>query len=270
VDLQRFCVVIDAGHRGEGAVEHAEPAGVAQGDDAVADGEVPIADAKGRPSDAALLGEQVAGGGVQLGDVAVSQRDHHRRAFARALGCCPPVLDHAFPEPAGAAADDDAVVLGVSGDGGDGVAGAQQVERLLFPGFALAVVGLQRGGAEPADQASEQAPCLDLGELLDVADRDHLGAGVVGVGEQPGELAGADHPGFVDHQHGVRGHARAGGVIEVAEEPGDGAGSDAGALLQLPRSACGQGGADDAVARGLPGPPPDGMGRRVSRPAQTG
>ena len=62
-----------------------------------------------------------------------------------------------------------------------------------FPGFVLAAVLGELDGAEPAGESGEGAAGVDLGELAGVTDEHDLGAGGLGVSEEPLELAGADH-----------------------------------------------------------------------------
>ncbi len=59
----------------------------------------------------------------------------------------------------------------------------------------------------------ERAACVDLGELARIADENELGVGSVGLVDEFGELAGADHSGFVDNDHGV--------LVEVEVAGGD-------------------------------------------------
>ena len=55
------------------------------------------------------------------------------------------------------------------------------------------------------DGGGEGAAGGDFGELVVVADEDHLGAGVAGGGDHTVQVDGAGHPGFVDRpRHGGR------------------------------------------------------------------
>jgi hypothetical protein len=89
----------------------------------------------------------------------------------------------------------------VGAEGDVEVAVAEVLDRLPLPGFLLAAVLGQLAGAQPQPQAAEAAAGLDGGQLPVVADQDDLGPGPVGVVEEAGELAGAEHAGLIHHQH---------------------------------------------------------------------
>ena len=74
-----------------------------------------------------------------------------------------------------------------------------------------------------------------------------------GVVEDPGELAGADHPGFVDDQHGARPEVAVFAIVERDEQAGDGVAGDAGGGFELGGGTGGEGSADDVMAGALPG-----------------
>jgi hypothetical protein len=77
---------------------------------------------------------------------------------------------------------------------------ADQLDRLALPGVQLPPVLREFAGAKPQAQGAEAAAGGGR-ELPVVADQDHLRLGVLGVLQQAGELARADHAGLVDHQH---------------------------------------------------------------------
>ena len=54
---------------------------------------------------------------------------------------------------------------------------------------------------QPQPQPAEAAAGLDRGQLPVVAHQHHLGPGLLGVAQEPGELAGASHAGLIHHQH---------------------------------------------------------------------
>src|SRR5215218_3343280 len=76
------------------------------------------------------------------------------------------------------------------------------LDRLTLPRLGLPTVLAQLAGTKPQPEPPEPAASLDGGELLVVAYQHDLGVCLGGVVEQAGELAGAEHPGLVHHQHG--------------------------------------------------------------------
>ena len=146
----------------------------------------------------------------------------------------------------------DPVVGEVGVDGPVGVAGAELGERVALPALGLAAVVGEVAGAEAASEAAEGAAGIDLGELARVADEHDLGSGRFGVGEEPGELAGADHGGLVDHDHGAASSA----VLSCRSMPPRRRsmvdGGDAGVVLELLGGPGGERAADHPVARRLP------------------
>ena len=78
---------------------------------------------------------------------------------------------------------------------------ADQLQGLAFPGLVLAAVLGQLAGAEAEPQGAEAAAGVDRGQLPVIADQHHLGLGLLGVVEEAGELAAAEHAGLVHHQH---------------------------------------------------------------------
>ena len=109
------------------------------------------------------------------------------------------------------------VLVGVE-RGGD-VAVAQLVERGRAPTGGLAAVDGELGGsvAEGVDGGGEPAAGVDLGELVVVADEDHLRPRRPGGGDDPVQVDGAGHPGLVDDDD-VRGGRVGGGVAAEAGE----------------------------------------------------
>jgi hypothetical protein len=95
----------------------------------------------------------------------------------------------------------DAIVLGVGRDGLLQVAGPHVVDRPLLPGLDLAAVDGQLGCAEAQPEGAEAAASGDGGELAVVADQHHLGPRPLGMAQQGGEFARADHGRLVHHQH---------------------------------------------------------------------
>jgi hypothetical protein len=97
----------------------------------------------------------------------------------------------------------------------------------------LPAVLSQADGPEPDGQATEGAAGVDLRQLGGVADQHDLGAAAVGVVQDLGEEAGADHARLVDDQHRVAAQPWRLGILQVQQQPADGAALDAGAVGQF-------------------------------------
>jgi hypothetical protein len=82
----------------------------------------------------------------------------------------------------------------------------------------LAAVLGQLAGAEPQPQGAEAATGVDRRKLPVIADQHHLGPGLLGVAEQAAQLAAAEHPGLIHHQHRP-GIQPLPAVVEVGQEP---------------------------------------------------
>ena len=64
----------------------------------------------------------------------------------------------------------------------------------------MATVLAELDHVDPLAERGEQSAGLDRRELLRVADEHDLGVRLVGFLGEGGEQAGAEHPGFVDHE----------------------------------------------------------------------
>ena len=106
---------------------------------------------------------------------------------------------------------------------------------------------VRRDRWDAVGDGGEGAAGVDLGELAGVADQDELGPCVVGGVDEAGEVAGADHGGFVDDEHGAVVEEGPTGV-EDADDAVDGLGRDAGAGLEFGRGSSRERGAEDRVA----------------------
>ena len=84
------------------------------------------------------------------------------------------------------------------------LADAQSVEGVAFPGVSLAAVDGEFDGRQARLQSAEHPARSDLGQLVVVADEDHLGGRPPGELEEVGELAGPDHRRLVDDEHRPR------------------------------------------------------------------
>lgn len=120
----------------------------------------------------------------------------------------PPVGDELFAGGFGSVGGDDPPVPAVGRDGVGGVTVAELVERVDLPAVLLAAVVVELDGGQPRGEGAEQAAGVDLGQLVRVPDEDHLHVAGLGLGEQAGELASADHPRLVRDQYRTRGERR--------------------------------------------------------------
>jgi hypothetical protein len=143
--------------------------------------------------------------------------------------------------------------------------GADQVEGLAFPGLVPPTILDQLAGAEAQAEATEAAASVDRRQLPIIANQDHLGLRLLGVLEQAGELAGADHAGLIDHQHraGVQLLAAA---LKVAQEPVAGGHLLEPLALQAHGRDPGRGRGQEPVAVQLPGMPGNPQGEGLAGP----
>ncbi len=95
--------------------------------------------------------------------------------------------------------------------------------------------------------AAKVPPASISGSWRGSPTRTSLARALVGGVDEAGEVAGADHGGFVDDEHGAFVEEGPAGV-EDADDAVDGLGRDAGAGLELGRGAGRERGADDRVA----------------------
>jgi hypothetical protein len=188
-----------------------------------------------------------AGTVVEVGDIVAAQRDHDRAGQVVLRGG-PPVVDQRGPDLFGGGGSVDPAVLAVGGESSVDLAVAELVERDLFPHVLLPPVVGQFDRGEPGGQGAEQAAGVDLGQLVGVADEHDLHGLRFGVVEEAGELAGADHPGLVDHEHrpGLERRPVA-VVVEAGEQPRQGGGADPGGGFELERGAGSQGDPGDRI-----------------------
>ncbi len=89
--------------------------------------------------------------------------------------------------------------------------------HVALPRLDLAAVVDEVAGVEPPGDGGERAAGFDLGELAVVTDEYDLRVGLGGVVEEPGELAGSDHGGFVDDDDVAIGQPGCVGTVEVDE-----------------------------------------------------
>ena len=178
--LTHEAVVVDGLDRPEHCVVHADAPVVVQAHDTVAGGEGPPGDRHALDVDVAGLDEKRAGAGVELVDVAASQRKHDRPLAL--LPRLEPVGHHRGADVAGRVSEVQATFVLVAVDDGDHAAptaapDTQLVERRPFPRLDLSAVLGQLDHVVPTYERSEGAAGLDRGQLMVVADEHRLGAG---------------------------------------------------------------------------------------------
>ena len=191
---------VEPDDRAPGAVDHTEAPGVAQAHHLVAGRErPPVRLATQVGTDGAATLQHGPGLEIEGGDVAPVDRQHEG-VVPRLPGRQPasdqvaPRLGHGVGEP-----DPPVVVVGAQGIGD--IARAQLVESGPLPQLALAAVLGELEGTQARGQGAEGSAGLDLGELAGIADQHQLGSRLLGHLHQPGQGAGPDHPGLVDHHH---------------------------------------------------------------------
>jgi hypothetical protein len=142
-----------------------------------------------------------------------------------------------------------------------------EVEGFAFPGLVLAAVLGQFGGAEAKAEGAEAAAGVDRGQLPVVADQDHLALRLVGVLEQAGQLAAAQHAGLIHHQHGPAVEVLL-AAVKVSEQPVAGGYVLEPLALEAHGGDPGRGRSQEPIAVQLPGMPgdPEGEGLARSRP----
>jgi hypothetical protein len=146
-----------------------------------------------------FLVSELLAGGVELVHLITQVRQDGDAAALLERG--PPVRQHRLLELPWRLGGHQPRMLPIGVQGLVDVALAELLDRLALPRLGLAAVLGQGGGAKPQPQASEPAAGLDRGQLLVVAHQHDLRAGQLGMVQEPGELAGADHVGLVHHQH---------------------------------------------------------------------
>jgi hypothetical protein len=142
---------------------------------------------------------------------------------------------------------------------------ADQLQGLAFPGLLLAAVLDQLAGPQAEAEGAEAAAGVDRRQLPVIAHQDHLCLGLLGVVEEAGELAGAEHAGLVHHQHRPSVQPLA-ALVEVGQEPVAGGGLLEPLGLQADGGDAGGGTGQGPVAVQLPGMPGHAQGERLARP----
>jgi hypothetical protein len=140
-----------------------------------------------------------------------------------------------------------------------------QFQSFAFPGLLLASVLHQLRGAEAEPQGTEAAAGVDGRQLPVIPDQDDLGLGLLGVLEQPAQLAAADHAGLIHHQHRA-GVELLAASVQVAQEAVAGGHVLKPLPLQAHGGDPGRGRGQQPVAVQLPGVTGDPEGEGLAGP----
>jgi hypothetical protein len=251
------------------AVGHAQLGdGVVAAHDPVPHRELAVLDLQPLGAEAAAGGQQLLAGAVEPVDLGPAGGQHDDLLAGVALGVLvdgPPVLQQGQGGGRLGVGGHHPVMGLVGGHGLLDEPGADQVEGFTFPGLVLAAVLGELAGAETQAEGTEAAAGVDRGQLPVIADQDHLGPGLLGVLQEPGELARADHAGLIDHQDrpGIQLLAAA---IQVAQEPVAGGHLLESLALEADGRDAGRGCGQEPVAVQLPGMPGDAEGEGLARP----
>ncbi len=144
---------------------------------------------------------------------------------------------------------DDVAVFGEPFDRVVNLTVPELCEGLAFDRVLLATVLDEFHRAEPLGEPGEDSSGFDLGELTRIPHQDDLRVRVVGVVEEPSELAGADHRGLIRDDHGPSREAGGVGPVEVDQEPVESDRRDLAVVLELSSGA----GRERAADHGVPG-----------------
>jgi hypothetical protein len=234
----------------------------------IPDGQLAVLDLEPLAPEAALCGQELLAGGVEpvdLGPAGSQHDDFLGRVLFGLLVGGPPVLEQGQGGGGLGVGGHHPIVGLIGGHRLLHQPGTDQVQGFPFPGLLLAAVLDQLRGAEAEAEGAEAAAGIDGGQLPVIADQDHLGLGVLGVLQEPGELAAADHAGLVDHQH------RAGvqllpSSVEVAQQPVAGGHVLEPLALQAHGRDPGRGRGQEPVAVQLPGMAGDAEDEGLARP----
>jgi hypothetical protein len=178
--------------------------GVAAAHHPIPDGQLALLDLEAVGVEAAAGGQQLLAGAVEPVDLgpAAGQYDHVlRRVALGVLPGLPPVGEQGEGGGRFGVGGHHPVMGPVGGDCLVDQPGADEFEGFAFPGVVLPPVLQKFGGAEAEAEGAEAAAGVDGGQLPVVADQHHLGLGALGVVEEAGKLAGAEHARLVHHQH---------------------------------------------------------------------
>jgi hypothetical protein len=207
--------------------------------------ELPLTDLQRVGAEAAVLGHALARGCVEPGDLGPGEGDH-----ARLLSLpepVPPVADLGGVGFRLAAADDHLAVGDQPIHGFILAVVAEQGGDVLAELGALPVIAPELRGAEAKPEGAEGATGIDGRQLPVIAEHDHLAPGPIGIAQQLGEFAGADHRRLINYHDRVT-IEPFGPLPELAEQAVDRGRWGVGLTLQLPGGRPGRRGADDLEA----------------------
>jgi hypothetical protein len=198
-------VGVEGGDGAAAAVGHPEFAdGVVAAHDPVPNGQLAVLDLKPLAAEAAPGSEELLAGGVEPIHLAPPCSQHDDLQGGVLVGLLPggpPVLEQGQGGSWLGVGGHHPVVRLVGGHRHLDQPGADEVEGFAFPGLLLPPVLGQLAGPEAEPQGAKAAAGIDRRQLPIIPDQDHLDLGLVGVLEQPGQLAGAEHAGLIHHQH---------------------------------------------------------------------
>jgi hypothetical protein len=221
-DGQGAGIGVESGDGAASAVGHPQFGdGVAAAHHPVPNGQLAALDLQPIGAEAAAGGQQLLAGHIEPIDLGPTASEHDHVLGRVPLGLLPglpPVLEQGQGGGRLGLRAHDPVVGPVGGHRLLDQAGADQLEGFAFPGLVLAAVLGELSCAEPQPQGAEAAAGVDRRQLPIISDQDHLGSGVLGVLEQAGQLAAAEHAGLVHHQHRPPIQALS-ALVEVGQEP---------------------------------------------------
>ena len=241
-----------------GAIGDAELAdGVAAAHHPVPDGQLQVLNLEALLAEAALGGQQLLAGHIEPVDLGPAAGEHDHvlgRVALSLLPGPPPVLEQGQGGGRLGGGGHHPIMRPVGRNRLVDQPRADQLEGFAFPGLVLAAVLGELAGAEAEAEGAEAAAGVDGGQLPVIADQHYLHAGLLGVVQEAGELAGAEHAGLVHHQHHPAVQLFP-ALVEVGQEPVAGGHLLEPLRLQGDGRDPGRGGGQGPVAVQLPGMP---------------
>ena len=268
-DGQGAGVGVEGGDGAAGAVGDPELGdGVAAAHHPIPHRQLPVLDLEAVGAEAAPGGQQLLAGHIEPVDLGPPAGQHDHVLGWVAFGLLPggpPVLEQGQGGGRLGVGGHHSVMRAVGGHRLLDQPGADQLQGLAFPGLVLAAVLDQLAGAEAEPEGAEAAAGVDGGQLPVIADQHHLGLGLVGVLEEAGQLAAAEHAGLIDHQHRPAVQLLA-AAVQVGQEPVAGGHLLEPLGLQADGGDPGGGGGQGPVAVQLPGMPGCSEGEGLAGP----
>ena len=234
-------IPVDRLDRPTRAVLHPQRVAVAQADDAIAWRELLLRDGESLRAEPTVRLHQRSSQGVELGNVASAQRDHHV-AREVVLGRCPPVREEAsFRGDGGLLRDQSTLAIGerevVAPD-----SVSDRFERSSLIRVALTPVLGQLDGPDALDNAREQPARPDGRKLVGISDQHRLPVRLIDAIEHWREHACLRHPRLIDDDHAADREI-------LGQESVQRRRMDAGLVLELLGGDAGRGRAKDGTSR---------------------